>query len=224
MSIEPNTALIIIGAGFFLLGVTGKILIEKFSVSLASLSSRIVISVFGLMLLFLGIVGPRNVMSSQKSKLPEIAKAPIEGHETKITVLTESNVQEGDIIITQPHNRDSVPGEIEVSGTYSEEIKGDIWLIVWPEKARGKGWPQSDDAESGAPALKKNGRWSVYCYFGGPPQRYEIVVYTSTHSASLFLGSKLREWYKNNDYKGISAVNLPNGLFERQRILVVKQR
>ena len=164
------------------------------------------------MLLSIGIIGPHNVMSSQRPKPLELAKETIKEHETKPAGLAKSNVQQGNVMITQPRNGNSVPGEIEISGTHSKEINDDIWVIIWPEKACGKGWPQSNDAESGSPALKKNGQWFVYCYFGGPPKKYEIAVYTATDSASLFLGSNLKECYKKNDYKGIYAMNLPIGL------------
>lgn len=126
----------------------------------------------------------------------------------------------GEITIIQPRNNTAVSESEEIIGTYSDGIKGDIWIIVWPEKAPGKGWPQSNDAAEGISALKDNGRWLVNCFFGGPPQRYDIAIYTSTHSASLFLKDKLKKWYKYNDYKGIST--LPSGLLERERIQVFK--
>lgn len=127
-----------------------------------------------------------------------------------------------EVTIIQPRNNSSISEETEVIGTYSDEISEDIWVIVWPEKAHGKGWPQSNNAAEGIPALKNNGRWLVNCFFGGPPQRYDIAIYTSTHSASLFLGDKLKEWYKNNDYRGIS--NLPDDLLEQRRIQVFKSQ
>lgn len=128
------------------------------------------------------------------------------------------------VLIAQPRNADPISGGgEEVSGTYSDQINEDIWVIVWPEKAPGRGWPQSNDAAGGAPAQKKDGRWSVYCYFGGPPQNYDIAVYTATRSASQVLGDKLKEWYGNNDYKGILSANLPDGLIEKYRVQVSKR-
>lgn len=211
MNIEPNILLIIIGSIFILLGVAGKILIERFKVTLPTVPSRIVISVLGLILLFLGIIGPQKVVPSQQIGSPENS-----GRRT-------SN-QPINLTIVQPRNGNFVPGEMNVYGTYSKEITDNVWVFIWPERARGRGWPQSDDPQSGAPALKKNGKWSVYCYFGGPPQRYEIAVYTATPAASFFISTKLKEWYKSGDYKGISVVNLPDGLLERQRIQVTKQK
>lgn len=137
-----------------------------------------------------------------------------------------ASVNEQMITIVQPSDGNSVPSgedsKMEVTGTYSQDSKDDIWVIIWPEKAGGSGWPQSDDAKTGAPAIKKDGRWSVTCYFGGSSQDYEIAVYTATKSASAFLRDKIIEWYKNGNYPGISATSLPKGLTERQRIKVKK--
>ena len=137
-----------------------------------------------------------------------------------------ASVNEPTISILQPSDGDSVPSgedsKVEVTGTYSQDIKDDIWVIIWPEKASGSGWPQSDDAKSGAPAIKKDGRWSVTCYFGGSPQDFEITVYTATKSASAFLRDKIIEWYKSGNYPGISATSLPKGLTESNRIKVTK--
>jgi hypothetical protein len=127
--------------------------------------------------------------------------------------------------IVQPIDGDSVPSgnvtPFKVKGTYSEKIKDDIWVIVWPDKSL-RGWPQSDDAGGGVPAVKKNGKWSVTCYFGGPPQSYEITVYTATRSASNFLGAKIKEWYKQNDYLGLLVDQIPEGLTEKHRIQITK--
>lgn len=126
------------------------------------------------------------------------------------------------IKITDPRDGASVSSPIEVSGTSLEDLEDDIWVIVWPENAPRRGYPQSDAAEKGLPAFKENGKWFVIGHFGGPPQSYEIAVYTATPSASKFIGDTLKKWVENNDYPGIYVMELPKGLVERDRITVSK--
>lgn len=126
--------------------------------------------------------------------------------------------------ITDPRDGVSVSSPMEVSGTYPEDTEDDIWVIVWPENAPRRGYPQSDAADQGLPAFKENGKWFVMSHFGGPPQNYEIAVYTATPSASKFIGDTLKKWVKNNDYPGIHVMDLPEGLVERDRITVSKSQ
>jgi len=56
--LDPNILLILIGSLFVLIGASGKIFIEKFSVAVASASSRTLIVVVGLVMLGVGVVGP----------------------------------------------------------------------------------------------------------------------------------------------------------------------
>lgn len=65
--------------------------------------------------------------------------------------------------------------------------------------------------------------WLVRCYFGGPPQSYEIAIYEATKSASKTLSDLLIEWYNNNNYPGIHLSRLPIGLVEKDRIKVIKK-
>lgn len=56
--LDPNILLILVGSLFVLIGASGKIFIEKFSVALASVGSRIFVVVIGLVMLGIGVVGP----------------------------------------------------------------------------------------------------------------------------------------------------------------------
>lgn len=141
-----------------------------------------------------------------------------DNHSSKSVVKVGSEL--GTKIIT-PESGSTVTGEIIVKGTNSND--NDLWVFVWPEKARNVGWPQSDSAAHGIPAFKKGAEWSVRCYFGGPPQSYEIAVYEATKSASKALSDLLISWYKNNDYPGLHLSQLPNGLVEKDRVTVIKK-
>lgn len=130
------------------------------------------------------------------------------------------------VFITYPSNGASVPDSIQVLGTYTDDFEGSewsIWVILWPEDSPGIGWPQSDNAVEGTPAVKNNGSWSVTCWFTGPPQSYDIAVYTGTAEASRVLVTLLIDSYRRDEYSGILEINLPAGLVERDRITISKQ-
>ncbi len=109
-----------------------------------------------------------------------------------------------------------------VSGEYDDSVQDDIWVFVWPEKAPGRGYPQSGDAFQGSPAEKNHGEWSVRCYFGGPAQSYDIVVYTADKEASQKIAGLLMKWAKESHYPGIDKARLPNGMTKHHKIRVRK--
>lgn len=63
--LDPNILLILIGSLFVLIGASGKIFIEKFSVVVASAGSRAFVVVIGLVMLGVGVVGPGNLFQGQ---------------------------------------------------------------------------------------------------------------------------------------------------------------
>ena len=63
--LDPNILLILIGSLFVLIGASGKIFIEKFSVAMASAGSRIFVVIIGLAMLGIGVVGPGNLFRGQ---------------------------------------------------------------------------------------------------------------------------------------------------------------
>jgi hypothetical protein len=69
LNVEPNILLILLGALFILIGASGKIFIEKFSVALASITSRLFIAVLGLCMLGIGIIGPSNFSADKAAKI-----------------------------------------------------------------------------------------------------------------------------------------------------------
>ena len=127
------------------------------------------------------------------------------------------------IVITTPANNALVRGDAVVSGTLDPTITDDIWVFVLPAQAPTKGWPQSPDAAEGAPAAlnKQRNQWSTPVGFGGPPQSYEIAVYTATKATSARIGKLLKKWAKTNNYPGMT-LNQLDGLEERARITVRK--
>ncbi len=61
--LDPNILLILLGSLFVLIGASGKIFIEKFSVVVASAGSRILVVAIGLVMLGIGVVGPGSLFS-----------------------------------------------------------------------------------------------------------------------------------------------------------------
>jgi hypothetical protein len=226
MPVTRDVVLVVVGAVFILLGLIGNFKIKEFILEISKLQ-RYVLSAIGVILLAFGIFADNifhpkvtavdaaaNPSVNSQPSPPQFPSANLQGVNTVAS--------SAGIVISQPANGAIVPGEADASGKYDPSITDDIWVFVWPEEAPMMGWPQSDDAEHGLPCAKRDGKWTVHCYFGGPLQSYRIVVYTATPSASNFIASNLRRWYKINDYKGISRTNLPQGLKEQQEITVRK--
>lgn len=123
------------------------------------------------------------------------------------------------VTISTPRAESTVDEDtVEVSGTYSPKMAEDIWVLVWPEKAPKRFWPQSDEADKGRPATKQEGKWSVQCTLGGPPQRYDIAVYTANQAASAELSQTLKKWADAGKYPGLTK--LPVGLTEQARVTI----
>jgi hypothetical protein len=217
--VSRDVVLLVLGAGFMLLGLIGNIKIREISLQVSNVI-RCILAVTGVALLATGIfvdnLFPARAPASGGTVNPPNTSPPqsppVSG--TPPAVLG--------IVITQPADNDMVAGEGDVSGSYDPSISDDIWVIVWPEKAPGKGWPQTDDGKQGLPCAKRDGKWTVHCFFGGPPQRYRIAVYTATPAASNIISTELRSWYMKNDYMGITRANLPQGLKEQGEIKVRK--
>jgi hypothetical protein len=224
--VTRDVALVVIGAVFTLLGLIGNIRIKEFILEVSKVQ-RCSLAAIGVILLASGIfadnIFPPKVTAISAGANPSLNSPPsppqsppanLEGGNT--------GVSSSGIVINQPANGDMVAGESDVSGSYDPSITNDIWVFVWPEKAPSKGWPQSDNSEQGLPCARLDGKWTVHCYFGGPPQSYRIVIYTATPAASSIIASNLRDWHKIKDYKGISRANLPLGLKVQKEITVRK--
>ncbi len=193
-----------------------------------AVDSRVPIGVYELSIRGLGADGKEHLV---KYKFNVTAKEQLQANPYQANPYQASTqpqnepVQPG-IQITEPADKATIEqAMVSVSGTCPEDLLQDIWVIVWPEQALGKCWPQSEQPQIGQPAVKNNGRWSVVCGLGGPNQKYEIAVYTATPNASAFIGKKLREWSSNGEFKGLSVTELPppTELKEFQRIHITKK-
>ncbi len=127
------------------------------------------------------------------------------------------------ITITNPTNSSIVGDDVTLLGKYTSTIVDDIWVIIWPEKTMGVGWPQYGNPLLGTPVNKNKGHWSVNAHFGDPAQNFEIAVYSSSQSASSFLQQQYKQIFNQGKvYQGIGLSDLPDGLIEQDRISVKK--
>ncbi len=128
IDVEPNILLILIGAGFVLIGVSGKILIEKFSVSLNTLGTRLIISVLGLILLTIGIVGPQNILSESTEETTATSSPPQFIEQSQAWFNNIAGSYSGKFVYdgqTFPvWTQFNVSGESELSGIYQYEMNG----------------------------------------------------------------------------------------------------
>jgi hypothetical protein len=123
--------------------------------------------------------------------------------------------------ITVPADGAVTSANFTARGTYTQGLAENIWVLVWPAEAPGRGWPQSPNAAAGAPAVKVSAtEWSVPVTLGGPPQSYVLRAYTADANASSRLGAILADWVRRNDYPGLIEAELPAGLVEQHRITI----
>jgi hypothetical protein len=122
--------------------------------------------------------------------------------------------------IENPADNSTVPPGITLTGTVTGANK-DLWVLVFPEQAFGRCWPQSEEPSRGEPASVVNNKFSTQCYLGGPNQKYDIVVYSTNATASAFFSDLLIRWSRDNSYPGIRISEIPAGAKEECRVTVV---
>lgn len=138
--------------------------------------------------------------------LPTINKAKT----AKVASVKITSPTYNDIVMINKNQHQSAQ-EIIVQGTY-KYTADDLWIVVYPKGAYGKGWPQSR-------AKKNDGNWTAKAYVE-IPDTYSIVVYTATPDASRFLTSFVAKCSLNNSYPGLPKNSMPPGLVEKSKVLV----
>ena len=69
IGLEPNILLILLGSLFVLIGTSGKIFIERFSVDIGSTGPRFFVCVLGMAMLVVGIIGPNKLLTNTTDAL-----------------------------------------------------------------------------------------------------------------------------------------------------------
>jgi hypothetical protein len=110
-----------------------------------------------------------------------------------------------------------------MKGTFAPAtLADDIWPIIFPSLADGRGWPQPSNASEGTPAIKNvtDGTWAVPTSYGGPAQEFSVEIFTASATASATLKALVRTWASTGRYVGIARADLPPGLTLRARLTV----
>ena len=161
--------------------------------------------------------------SSQASAPPQV-QAPAAAPVTRGSQATqESQVPASDrkTAIDEPVNGSVIDDDfVQVSGRLDPSVKGDPWVLVYPHRAPGRGWPQSGDASRGVSAVRHGDQFQVGAFLGGPPQMYDIVVYSTTSEASRLFSAYLQQASLSGKHTGISSVDMPSGLQELARVTI----
>lgn len=154
LNVEPNILLILLGSLFVLIGVSGKIFIEKFSVAVAAIGPRILISALGFAMLGIGVIGtnklfpdkadgaktePINIqIPSEPSHLPASFTISVglgkvdhaEELETMIRIFVDGK-KITEIILDSNTPSQSISVEVPKPGRYTYMIDGySIWNIT----------------------------------------------------------------------------------------------
>jgi len=127
-----------------------------------------------------------------------------------------------EVAITSPgHCATGLSTPVTVGGTYSGDLTAnEIWVLVYPTDSRY--YPQSVNACAQIPSEVAAGIWRTTAHFGGPPQKYDVVVVvTETDGeASREFKRWLKEGCDTGNFLGYLRDALPTGISEVVSITV----
>lgn len=201
---STEIVIIIIGVVLILFAVGDSIKIKGSSLELVNTKLKIPLGILGILLIIYGgySYGAINLQGQiEQVKL---------GSKKQVEFPVE-NVQ-----VISPVEGDSVSCRTLTMGVYPTSHDKDIWVVLKPSDE--KYYPQSDHTNT---SYKRNGEWQVITRFGGDKgESYEIIVYETDSSASLYFSSTIQNWKDMNSYPGLTDEEIPNGANEVDRILV----
>ncbi len=196
---------IIIGAVFLLIAIIDSLSFNDSPLGLINTKLRLPLGIIGVLLIIYGGYAYGMVNVPGQIEQPEL------GNQVEIQLPVE-NIQ-----VISPVEGDSVSCRILTMGVYPEAHEKDIWVVLKPSDE--KYYPQSDHTNT---SYKRNGEWQVITRFGGDKgEKYEIIVYETDASASEFFSSVIEQWKEMRSYPGLELGDLPEGVREVDRIVVV---
>lgn len=162
------------------------------------------IVIIGVVLIIFGSYSSDMVMyNTQIEQVDTGNKLKLEGPVTSVKVIS-------------PVEADSVACRILSMGVYPEGHEKDIWVVLKPSD--NKYYPQSDHTNT---SYKRDGEWQVVTRFGGDKEeKYELIVYETDASASLFFSNTILDWKNKESYPGLEETEIPAGATEVDRINV----
>lgn len=118
--------------------------------------------------------------------------------------------------VISPIEGDVVKCRILTMGVYPYAHNKDIWVLLKPSDD--KYYPQSDHTNT---SYKRNGEWQVITRFGGDKDEvYDIIIYETDATASLFFSSTIEDWKNTLSFEGLELDELPAGAKEVERLSV----
>jgi hypothetical protein len=121
--------------------------------------------------------------------------------------------------VISPVENEQVRCRVLTMGVYPEGHEKDIWVVLVPSD--NMYYPQSDHTNT---SFKRNGEWQVITRFGGSKDElYDLIVYETDESASLFFSETIEEWKKNLSFPGLTIDEIPESATEVDRITVSLQ-
>ena len=201
-----SAQLLIILVGIVLIGlsVLSSLAEKGSSTKLMDPKVGIPLGILGvLMIIFGSYTSDVGYVSSQMEQVSRGNKLEIEGPVSSVKVIS-------------PVEADSVDCRILSMGVYPEGHEKDIWVVLKPSDE--KYYPQSDHTNT---SYKRDGEWQVVTRFGGDlEEKYELIVYETDASASLFFSTTIQDWKNRQSYPGLEDADMPQGATEVDRINV----
>ncbi|MCW5518512.1 hypothetical protein J1N09_01585 [Aureitalea sp. L0-47] len=201
-----SAKVVIILVGIVLIGVAVLSSLSKKDSKVTLINPKIGIpmGVLGvLMVIFGSYTSDVGFVSSQMEQISTGNKLELEGPVNSVKVIS-------------PIEADSVDCRILSMGVYPEGHEKDIWVVLKPSD--NKYYPQSDHTNT---SYKRDGEWQVVTRFGGDKEeKYELIVYETDASASMFFSNTILEWKNKESYPGLEEADIPAGAMEVDRISV----
>lgn len=205
------------------------------------MSTKIIIVVVGIFLVFLALLGNRKGNSGEgflSSKLvlafgiigvlmiifgsyssdlvnynTQMEQVSI-GNKLKISGTVDA------VKVVSPIEKDSVDCRILTMGVYPEGHSKDIWVIIRPTDDRY--YPQSDHTNT---SYKRDGEWQVVTRFGGDKgEAYDLIIYETDSEASAFFSTTIANWKEEDNYPGLQLAEMPTGAKEVERLVIYTKK
>ena len=136
-----------------------------------------------------------------------------------------SNVElPGQVVLEGISDGDILPQSLTVGGTYSNDVRDHIWVLVYSPD--GRYYPQSTNACEGISTIQAGGLWEVEINLGGSGNEgelFDIIVVSANEEAH----ARFKEWEAegclNESFPGLYSIELPPGIEEKARVSVTRQ-
>jgi len=201
-----SAKLLIIVVGIVLIGVAVLSSLSKKDSKTTLINPKVGIpmGILGVLLVIFGsYTSDVGYVNSQMEQISKGNKIQVEGPINSVKVLS-------------PVEADSVDCRILSMGVYPEGHEKDIWVVLKPSD--NKYYPQSDHTNT---SYKRDGEWQVVTRFGGDKEeKYELIVYETDASASMFFSDTILQWKDQDSYPGLELTEIPSGATEVDRINV----